>query len=551
LANKKISFAVDRFELIEEAHNSQLAKMKFYVCRDGNNLHNLPISWETISNAAHTLIGKPILVNYKQYLDDFGSHDADQKPVGCFISEGDIQQEKDDEDNTWLTAIGYVWRKYFPEVFNVIERNEETDGTRVSMEIELVGDDNKEEITNFAFMGLTMLGKNIQPAIPNARGLLSFSAMVKETEEIVFGSGYRGIDFTIPSTVKQNSSRGLELYETNRRGGNGFSLSMARYLSNKQTIEPSRIKKLYTSLKNKSKQNLTENSDAHISFMLLGGGESLSWCRELMSNMESADSSISHFTLNTGDSTEMEENNLKKNKEEFAKEEEAVEKMAEEVEPKAEEKMAVEEVPAEEAKEEEKMAVEEKPADESEKPFAESQEEEAKEPIEEEVNETQSEEDKEEARMSLDGYADVGSTLAMLGMETETNRELASQYVSPEAGKQFSILVSEVKKLYEQNISLKEFKAGIEKQQFAHIVESTLAEVSEIMPKVKMDECRSNSANFTLENISGWQNEVKAIAFTFAKDGKLKKNDDGINRFALPWRNEVKTEEHSSVWRGQ
>jgi hypothetical protein len=101
--------------------------------------------------------------------------------------------------------------------------------------------------------------------------------MVKETEEIVFGSGYRGIDFTIPSAVKQNSSRGLELYETNKRGGNGFSLSMARYLSTKQTIEPSRVGKLYKSLKNKSKQNLTENSDAHISFMLLGGGESLSW----------------------------------------------------------------------------------------------------------------------------------------------------------------------------------------------------------------------------------------------------------------------------------
>ena len=549
MANKKISFAVDRFELIEEAHNSQLAKMKFYVCRDGNNLHNLPISWETISNAAHTLIGKPILVNYKQYLDDFGSHDADQKPVGCFISEGDIQQEKDDEDNTWLTAIGYVWRKYFPEVFNVIERNEETDGTRVSMEIELVGDDNKEEITNFAFMGLTMLGKNIQPAIPNARGLLSFSAMVKETEEIVFGSGYRGIDFSIIPSVKKNASRGLELYETNKRGGNGFSLSMARYLSTKQTIEPSRVGKLYKSLKNKSKQNLTENSDAHISFMLLGGGESLSWCRELMSNMESADSSISHFTLNTGDSTETEEK-LKKEKFEVEekKEEEAVEKMAEEVEPEAEEKMAVEEVPAEEAKEEEKMAVEEKPTEESEKPFAESPAEEAKEKEEGEVEETPSEEDKEEARMSLDGYADVGSTLAMLGMETETNRELASQYVSPEAGKQFSILVSEVKKLYEQNISLKEFKAGIEKQQFAHIVESTLAEVSEIMPKVKMDECRSNSANFTLENISGWQNEVKAIAFTFAKDGKSKKNDDGINRFALPWVNIPKKEKSDSLW---
>lgn len=536
--------------MLEESENSQLAKLRMWIVSPGDNRHSIPISWEAIQDARESLVGKPILAYHDKIFNKLGGHEKDELAVGVVLRSEDIFEEQDVDGKQWLGADAWLWKKYYPNIIEVLKNN---DGkTAISMEIEVLDGTNNgdgfEDINLFSFMGVTLIG--CEPAIPNARAeVLQFSKMVRETEEIVFGSGYRGIDFTIPSTVKQNSSRGLELYETNKRGGNGFSLSMARYLSTKQTIEPSRVGKLYKSLKNKSKQNLTENSDSHISFMLLGGGESLSWCRELMSNMESADSSISHFTLNTGNSTEMEENNLKKNKEEFAKEEEAVEKMAEEVEePKAEEKMAVEEVPAEEAKEEEKMAVEEKPADESEKPFAESPAEEAKEKEEGEVEETPSEEDKEETRMSLDGYADVGSTLAMLGMETETNRELASQYVSPEAGKQFSILVSEVKKLYEQNISLKEFKAGIEKQQFAHIVESTLAEVSEIMPKVKMDECRSNSANFTLENISGWQNEVKAIAFTFAKDGKLKKNDDGINRFALPWVNIPKKEKSDSLW---
>lgn len=546
---KKLNFEIDKFQMLEESENSQLAKLRMWIVSPGDNRHSIPISWEAIQDARESLVGKPILAYHDKIFNKLGGHEKDELAVGVVLRSEDIFEEQDVDGKQWLGADAWLWKKYYPNIIEVLKNN---DGeTAISMEIEVLDGTNNgdgfEDISLFSFMGVTLIG--CEPAIPNARAeVLQFSKMVKETEKIIFGSGYRGIDFTIPSTVKKNASRGLELYETNKRGGNGFSLSMARYLSTKQTIEPSRVGKLYTSLKNKSKQNLTENSDAHISFMLLGGGESLSWCRELMSNMESADSSMSHFTLNTGDSTEMEENNLKKNKEEFAKEEEAVEKMAEEVEPKAEEKMAVEEVPAEEAKEEEKMAVEEKPADESEKPFAESQEEEAKEPVEEEVSETPSEEDKEEARMSLDGYADVGSTLAMLGMEIETNRELASQYVSPEAGKQFSILVSEVKKLYEQNISLKEFKAGIEKQQFAHIVESTLAEVSEIMPKVKMDECRSNSANFTLENISGWQNEVKAIAFTFAKDGKLKKNDDGINRFALPWVNIPKKEKSDSLW---
>jgi hypothetical protein len=516
-----------------------------WIVSPGDNRHSIPISWEAIQDARESLVGKPILAYHDKIFNKLGGHEKDELAVGVVLKSEDIFEEQDVDGKQWLGADAWLWKKYYPNIIEVLKNN---DGkTAISMEIEVLDGTNNgdgfEDINLFSFMGVTLIG--CEPAIPNARAeVLQFSKMVKETEEIVFGSGYRGIDFTIPSTVKKNSSRGLELYETNRRGGNGFSLSVARYLSTKQTIEPSRVGKLYKSLKNKSKQNLTENSDAHISFMLLGGGDSLSWCKELMSNMENADNSMSHFTFNAGDSMEMEENNLKKNKEEFAKEEEAVEKMAEEVaEPKAEEKMAVEEDAKEEVKEEEKMAVE--PIEEK---MAETPAEEAKEKEEGEVEEKPSEEDKEVARLSLDGYADVGSTLAMLGMETETNRELASQYVSPEAGKQFSIMVSEIKKLYEQNISLKEFKAGIEKQQFSHIVESTLAEVSEIMPKAKLDECKLNSANFTLENISGWQNEVKAIAFTFSKDGKQKKNDDGINRFALPFINLPKTEKSDSLW---
>lgn len=570
MANKKINFAVDRFELVEDAHNSQLAKMKFYVCRNGNNLHNLPIEWETINNAAYTLVGKPILTNYIGYKDDFGSHDSEQIPVGCFVSENDIKEEDDDEGNKWLTAIGYVWRKYFPEVFNVIERNEYGEGTKVSMEIELVGSDNEEKISNFAFMGLTMLGRNVQPAIPNARGLLSFSALIEETEKIVFGSGYRGIDFTIPEKVKQNSEKGLSLYQEYKMGGNPYHLSVARHLVGNTKTEPSRIKKLHSSLKNKSKQNIEDKSgDGHISFMLLGGKECLMWCGDLMKSMADADSNkLSHFTeeknIDTDNGREMEDNTLNKKKE-FEKEEiKEEEKMAEKPADDKDEKPFAEEKEepkdggkpfAEEKDEKEKPFAEgDKPEDKEEKsedkPFAETPAEEKAEPASEEEGETESEEDKEKARMSLNSYADVTAQLSMLGMETKTAEELsASMYARPnKTGEQFSILLSKVKELYAQNISLKEYKAGIEKAQFAHLVESTLAEVADTMPKAKLEECRVNSANFTLETVTGWQNEVKALAFTFAKDGKLKKEDDGIVRYALPFTNIPKKEGSVSLW---
>lgn len=532
--------------MLEDSENSQLSKLRMWIVSEGDNRHSIPISWEAIQDAKPSLVGKPILAYHDKLFDKLGGHEKDELAVGVVLKSEDIFEEKDSDGKRWVGADAWLWKRYYPNIVDILKNN---DGkTAISMEIEVLdGTDNGEgfeDIKLFSFMGVTLIG--CEPAIPNARAeVLQFSKMVKETEEIInnehFSSGYRGIDFSIPSNVKQNSSKGLELYETYKRGGNGFSLSVARYIVKNQNIQPSKIKKLHTSLKNKFKQDLTENSDSHISFLLLGGGESLEWCKGLMMEMEGADSKKSHFTLNTLNGTEMEDNKLKK-KEFEANEEVVEEKMAEKVEEKMAEEIKPEEKPfaEDESAEKEQEPVEEK--------MVETPAEEKAEPADEEKTETPAEEDKEETRMSLDGYSDVSAQLAMLEMETESAKEIGSMYVSPEEGKAFSVLVSKVKELYEQNISLKEFKIGIEKQQFSHIVESTLAEVSDVMPKAKLDECRSNSSNFTLETVSGWQNEVKAIAYNFAKDGKSKKDNDGIVRYALPFTNFEKKEKSESLW---
>ena len=53
--DKKISFNIDKFNIIDEYSDSQLAVVEVYVCHDGNNLHDMPIDLSVIKAAKKTI----------------------------------------------------------------------------------------------------------------------------------------------------------------------------------------------------------------------------------------------------------------------------------------------------------------------------------------------------------------------------------------------------------------------------------------------------------------------------------------------------------------
>jgi hypothetical protein len=661
--NDKITFAIDKYQLLSDSENEQLAKLKLFICREGNNLHNLPISWDTIIAAKNSLVGKPILTNYIPYKDDFGSHDPQESPVGCFINENDISEEKDEYGNKWLTSIGYIWKGYFPQVYDVLKkRDNKKENSPVSMEIVVLdGDKNDDGMFNsvslFSFMGVTLLGSKVQPAIPNARATLNFAMMLEQTKQLIQYS-YNHIDFHIPSDVKSNAQKGLDLYFENKRGGNSFNLSMARYLSKNKVIEPDKVKKLRRALLSKSKQDLAKDGNNYISFMLLGGKAGLDWCNGLINDMGEIDNQKSSYfsedeymganeygkgeaikvdksfkAMDTGswgnvDKTSLRnkvlnasnyktlvndvyalvefgwedapsehlkypimvikngvavynryglsaalqraegqnesgvvskingiykslgldnENKSKEEKSSMAKkmkEGSSEEEKQESPEEEKKEDMAAEGSKAEEEREipsEEKGEQEQGMGDksDSEKKMAKSKKS-AEDYPEEEKQESQSEDDKEDAKMSLDGYADVGAMMAMLDMETEQNRSLAKESVSPEMGNLFAEIFAKVKELAE-------FKAGVEKEKMAYEVEKTMSEVE--LPATKKEELRAEASKFSLGNIDTWKNKVKAEAYEFSKTNKTEKVKDNIKRYALPFN--VKAEKkNDSLWQG-
>lgn len=180
----KLIFEIDKVEIIEDASDSQLSKLRLWIAKSGENRHKMPIDKEAIQLSKPSLVGKPILCAYNQKRQGFEGHDASEVPVGVFLKESDIFFEEIDGE-TWIVSDAYVWKFYFPHIMDVFKKQKGE--SAISMEIQIL-DYNEEThaIKLFAFLGVTLIGKT--PAIPNAKAeVLEFSELVSKTEEILKG----------------------------------------------------------------------------------------------------------------------------------------------------------------------------------------------------------------------------------------------------------------------------------------------------------------------------------------------------------------------------
>jgi outer membrane murein-binding lipoprotein Lpp len=175
-----MQFSIDRLELIEEINDSQFALLDVYVCHDNLNSHNLNIPLETIQRAANTLLGKPLTYSYKN--GDFLEHEKIQFPMGYFLENNDIRYVQEN-GKTYLVARAVLWKVYCEDAYSVFCMDEEKE---VSMEIIVLEKDENNNIIDFVFRGVTVLGSMYHAACPGSRAtVLKFSEMVEETKKIM------------------------------------------------------------------------------------------------------------------------------------------------------------------------------------------------------------------------------------------------------------------------------------------------------------------------------------------------------------------------------
>ena len=87
--DKKISFEVQGFDVIDDYSDNQFAIAEIYVCHDGNNLHNMPIDLSVIKKAKKTLKNKFLVAGFDG--DDFEGHEPDELIVGVFPESSEMK----------------------------------------------------------------------------------------------------------------------------------------------------------------------------------------------------------------------------------------------------------------------------------------------------------------------------------------------------------------------------------------------------------------------------------------------------------------------------
>lgn len=593
--NEKLSFTVEDAKLIKEDPDSSFSTILLDFFASGDNLHHLYVSEETLKKTSNTIKNCPVVWKYDCFSDDIGTHDPEEVPCGVIPESSEIISKKLEDGRTMLSVLSIVWKKYSGKLLDFFKR----DGDKpVSVELTVLdskeNEDGSEELTDYKFEAVTILGSRVKAAIPMARAtVLQFAKEYEEEYAKEFSDKYSDIDFTIPKSVKNKAKKALESYKSHGTNANSASLSIARFLINNEKINPEKIR-LMAKFFNKK----TTPDDATSEFY--GGEEGRVWMKKIKESIDEIDNRKSPYfsegeiitfpytslkdapknmkeidgvplTLDQvnqiakvadsiGVSKEkngyaiaksqfkkshhIENNRWVKNKEDMSESETDDSDKEEIFVDKEDEVLNKDLVCSTENKAQETEDFEEEPKEEV--PEIEEKDE------EEETEEQEDKEEDKEEKMSLDGNLDVAAMLKILEAETEDYKYLVERNDSGNMDfqKLSTMLYAKLCEMSEkaekdkeaylaENEVLKGFKADIEAKQFAFEIEATLSEVSDTMPKDKIAEYREDSKNFSLENIDAWKNKVKAVAFSYTKD---KKPSDGINRVAMPWLNSPKSE---------
>lgn len=162
---KHLSLDIENFEIIpEEYSDNQLAIVEIYVCHDGNNRHNVPISHKALVNAKDTLKNKFLVAGFDG--NDFEGHEKDEIIIGFFPESSKMKFVKK-KGRTYLVAQAIMSKVYARWAYDIFANN--GNHRDVSMEITVLDGETDEygdlvTIDKFVFNGVTVLGLSHVPA---------------------------------------------------------------------------------------------------------------------------------------------------------------------------------------------------------------------------------------------------------------------------------------------------------------------------------------------------------------------------------------------------
>lgn len=168
--NKQIKFAVEDIKQIDfneyEEDEFSIAKVGFLSTRP--NSHGLEISEEVLRRDAKTVLGKWIVCDINPLTGDATTHTNNQSIVGYVPSDQEVEfvEDADGYIRAYVIAIiSKIYAKDFCEIF--VNSNERA----VSVEMKIAtkdGRDMNDIVEQLKIVGVTVLGKNVKPSVPQS-----------------------------------------------------------------------------------------------------------------------------------------------------------------------------------------------------------------------------------------------------------------------------------------------------------------------------------------------------------------------------------------------
>jgi len=588
----KYSFSVENAEVISENSDSEFAIVSLDFFASGYNLHDLYISEETLMKTKDTIKNCPLVWRLDEIKNDIYTHDKDEVPCGFVPETFEIKARKLPDGRTMLSAVAYVWKRYTGALLDFFKRDGHTKPVSVEMSVMRSGEtqEGKMELLDYKFIGITVLGSSVTPAIPLANAnILSYSSITNEYNEALKREFFSDISMKIPERVKESAEKGLKLIRELNISSTPTAISFGKYISQNDDITPDKIRYMADHIPKNKAIYLDEESspiEEYVEWLLFGGADSLKWCEETFTALKTREiaykkSEDSGENKSLDISTIREEKAMKNKEKEDGVEELddnlETENFSEETETdtsKKTEEMSQDEKPVDDKPEEDKIEMADKTeeedmsadGDEDDKP------EEDKTEMADEAEEDKGKEDEEDGKPFSENsfqYPGNFSMEAMMSMFAEDEEEdikmaleeMATDFCNPEImmsalftkmmkmAKKMETMAEESQAYMAENEELKAYKASIEEEQKFARVQTFLVDLGNkvVVPEETMTEFSENSNNFTIEEIHVWEAECKAKSFDFVvRDGKKVETQ----RIALPFKTNSLRKPNTDIWHG-
>ena len=273
----RLSFSVENAELVKSNPKSNFALVAFDFFASGENLHDMYVSEETLMRTAEGIKNCPIVWAYDEVLDDAETHNPNETPCGFVPEASAVTSKKMEDGRTMLSVVAYIWKKYTGELLNFFKRDGGEKPVSVEMsvfDIQPMANSRFQELKDFKYEAITILGSFVTPAIPMAKStVLSFAQIKKEYEKEFIG-------VSLPANISDNIKRGLDIrrHMSNFDGVTSVDLAFANSLIKQETAS---LEELNTLTKH------VYSDDETVADLLWGGKEAQTWANEVLDKRKS------------------------------------------------------------------------------------------------------------------------------------------------------------------------------------------------------------------------------------------------------------------------